>query len=1454
MKCRILLMVIAGWYMIGHLSAQEVGFDFVPGALFFKINDQVNLEIPTIDRLNDKSLPVDDLASDPAQTNSVLKDFGKLVHHYRIEKIEKAFHLADPKLQKIYRLACKDTSGIDGLLAALEKLPYIEYAEKIPLPKQFLTPNDLHTNQWHLNVIQAEQAWDITMGSNTVVIAVVDDAVKLSHEDLSGNKWINPGEIPNNGVDDDGNGYIDDVNGYDVSDQDNNPNPPASATNNSFTHGTHCAGIAAAATHNNIGIASISYQASIMAVKCKPSSTTGPGIPDAYLGVQYAIAADADVISMSWGGSYFSTTYQMLFDYANSLGIVLVAAAGNQNSSTPMYPASYNPVISVGSTDLNDVKAGSSSYGTTIDVMAPGQNIWSALAGSNSSYGYLSGTSMACPLVSGLAALMLSMDPNLSPEDLEICLKNSCDNIDAQNPAYMGQLGAGRINAYQALICLGAIKADFAADHRQICPGTTVQFSDQSLNNPTSWLWDFPGGMPSFSTQQNPTISYPTSGTYDVTLIASNSSGSDTLTRTAYIEVGIPAGVLSGSAIIFSGNSSKLKVDLTGKPPWSISYHDGVAPATINGISTTPHFITVSPAATTTYTLTAVSDADCVGIPSGSATITIDSALASCVTFKSHQKISDTEGNFSGILDNSDVFGRAVANIGDLDGDGVNDIAVGAYQDDDGGADFGAVWILFLNLDGTVKNHQKISDLMPNFTGQLGGFDFLGASITTVGDLDGDGVQDIVVGAHYDDDGGVDKGALYVFFLNTNGTIKAFQKISDTQGGFPSGVLDNGDRFGVAVTNLGDMDGDAIPDIAVGAVFDDDGGANKGAIHILFLNNNGTVKAHQKISSTAGNFAGILDNGDEFGIVSAIEDLDGDGVTDLAVGAYFDDDGGADRGAVWILFLNNDGTVKAHQKISNTQGNFNGILDDVDRLGFSVASIGDVNRDRLPDLAVGANLDDDGGSDRGAVWMICLNQDGTVKEHRKISATAGDFTGVLDDGDNFGMAVSGLGDLDGNGVNDIVVGAYHDDDGGSDRGAVWMLFLEDTCDADSCVITAGFVASDTLICDSTTILFTNTSIHASLYEWQVNGSFYDTTADVSIRFDTAGVYRVSLLAGTGSCRDTAEMTITALGKPLASFITADTAVCESASLHFFNLSTHASLYEWQLNGSFYDTTTQVTIPFDTAGAYVITLIADNGLCRDTFSKTIMVVANPVAQAWPDTTVCLGDSVQLSASPGIFHYWFPTEDSHEHLLPDLLAKPDTTTQYGVIVIAASGCDPDTASVTVWVNPPPTAEAGPDITILRGEEIQLGACCGHTYAWSPPHGLNCSDCPHPSAQPDETTTYHVTVFDSIGCTASDSLTLFLETDLFIPNMFSPNGDGINDIFQVYSSALEALDLSIYNRWGELIFRSNDMHTGWDGSFKGKPQPAGAFIWRINGRYAGGEEIIINGGNTGSVLLIR
>ena len=432
-------------------------------------------------------------------------------------------------------------------------------------------------------------------------------------------------------------------------------------------------------------------------------------------------------------------------------------------------------------------------------------------------------------------------------------------------------------------------------------------------------------------------------------------------------------------------------------------------------------------------------------------------AAAQPGTVVSVQKISDTQGNFTEPMSNVDEFGGAVCNLGDLDGAGpsVAAIAVGAAGDDDGGTDRGCVYILFLDAAGSVLSYQKISDTVGGFTAPLATEDGFGSSIAFLGDLDGAGPSAgaIAVGAAGDDDGGEDRGCVYILFLSGTGSCLSFQTISDTQGNFTA-TIDDLDEFGAAVGVLGDLDG-AGPSavaIAVGVALDDDGGSARGATYILFLSSTGTVLSHKKISDTQGNFSEPLASADEFGSsVCGLGDLDGAGpsVTAMAVGAIGDDDGGSGRGAVYIFFLDAAGEILSFQKISDTAGGFAEPLGNLDEFGGSVADLGDADGGgpSVRGLAVGAIGDDDGGSGRGCAYVLYLAADGNVVSYQKISATQGNLPGtLLGDGDEFGGAVAGLGDINGaaDGALALAVGCAFDDDGGSDRGAVYVLHLEGT--------------------------------------------------------------------------------------------------------------------------------------------------------------------------------------------------------------------------------------------------------------------------------------------------------------------------------------------------------------------------------------------------------------------------
>lgn len=528
-----LIALLAGVLQGGFTQAQTVHKDYLDGYLWIKVKNDFPLRA-NIDFGNQYVQKMHDL---PVEYLGFLR---KYVDVYGITRISRPYFMTkDEKLRNVYRIEFSNTAGVNALAELLESENAVEYAEKIPLLRHCLTPNDPSfnaSNQWGLYQIQAPNAWNIGTGSSSVVVAIVDDAVEITHSDLQPVIWVNTGEIAGNSIDDDNNGYVDDRNGYDVANMDGNPNPDAPAS--SYDHGTHVAGIAGAATNNSTGISSIGFGVKLMAVK---STNSASAVTHGYDGIVYAAENGADVINMSWGGSGSSTTAQNIINYAYNQGCVLIAAAGNDNVSSQFYPANYNHVVAVASTTTGDVKSGFSNYGSWIDVSAPGSGIYSTVPGNT--YAIKQGTSMASPMVAGLAGLILSQNPTLPVDDVVNCILSTADNIDAANPSYVGELGSGRINAFQAMNCVTATLnnppvADFSVDLSVILAGNSVNFTDMSYYNPQSWSWTFTGGTPAtFNGQTPPSITYNTPGTYPVSLTVTNANGNDTETKTGYIVV-----------------------------------------------------------------------------------------------------------------------------------------------------------------------------------------------------------------------------------------------------------------------------------------------------------------------------------------------------------------------------------------------------------------------------------------------------------------------------------------------------------------------------------------------------------------------------------------------------------------------------------------------------------------------------------------------------------------------------------------------------------------------------------------------------------------------------------------------------------------------------------------------------------------------------------------------------
>ncbi len=312
----------------------------------------------------------------------------------------------------------------------------------IPLVQALETPNDdRYGYQWALPQIQAPRAWDVISSSRTITIAVVDTGVDLTHPDLAGQLWTNADEIPANDVDDDGNGYVDDVHGWNVADGTNDPR-------DDHYHGTHVAGIAAATADNVLGVAGVSRDATIMPVRVLDRYGYGD-YADVIGGILYAADNGARIINLSLGGTESYTPLQEALIYAQDRGALIVAAAGNDGAEGLLYPAAYPEAMAVAATDRSDLRASFSNHGPQLSVAAPGVGVLSTRPGG---YGYLTGTSMAAPHVSGVAALVWALHTSYGPDEVRATIEGSADDVNsAEHPGWDQYLGWGRINAARAV-------------------------------------------------------------------------------------------------------------------------------------------------------------------------------------------------------------------------------------------------------------------------------------------------------------------------------------------------------------------------------------------------------------------------------------------------------------------------------------------------------------------------------------------------------------------------------------------------------------------------------------------------------------------------------------------------------------------------------------------------------------------------------------------------------------------------------------------------------------------------------------------------------------------------------------------------------------------------------------------------------------------------------------------
>ncbi|MEI7594753.1 MAG: S8 family serine peptidase [Bacteroidota bacterium] len=544
-------------------TSQTVNKDYLDGAIHFKIKDDVHIRIKVNE---DKTVDINQLSF-----------LNRLANKYAIKQIQRPYDaFNDSKLLKIFIVYFDNIGKIDELVKELENVAIIEFAEKCPRRYPLWAPNDPYYTlnsttgigtinwAWHLDLINAEAAWDIQKGSNTVKVGLVDNAIWGEHPDL---------QIPSSKQ----------YNG--ATQTAGSSAPPTTITQTQcadpntcpsyeWSHGTHCAGNIAAINNNGVGVASLAggngTQASGVQLYAARADG-GSGMYSNYItnGINWCVNQGCKVISLSLGGSTSSATEQTFFTSLFNNGVTVVAAAGNDGVTTLSYPAAYNNVISVASCDGDKKLSSFSQYGTWVDIAAPGGSqtasyatygisqlsttyvensvvdyVFSGSGPLSGKYDVMQGTSMACPITASLCALMLSKNSTITPTQILSCLQSTDQALATGSNTI--STGNGIINASAALGCVPSTSGITAMFTPSVTSGNaplSVQFTNTSSGTPTpnsyTWAWADGTANTVVTTLAQQSHTFNNAGSYTVTLTASN--GTASATHTATITVTSPS-------------------------------------------------------------------------------------------------------------------------------------------------------------------------------------------------------------------------------------------------------------------------------------------------------------------------------------------------------------------------------------------------------------------------------------------------------------------------------------------------------------------------------------------------------------------------------------------------------------------------------------------------------------------------------------------------------------------------------------------------------------------------------------------------------------------------------------------------------------------------------------------------------------------------------------------------
>lgn len=452
-------------------------------------NEKLNYKTEKVIVKTKKELKISE-ATGKISTRTGIPTLDKKIEDYKINKIEPVFKQNNGDADLFERLGMGriyvfyfdtyNSKTVDKAVKDFSSESDVEFSEPVfigeaagkkELKLSFMPNDEMFSKQWYLNNegqiaptgrgnakigadINMINAWDIEKGSEDIIVAILDSGIKDDHPDLRSRMWINKEEIPDNGIDDDDNGYIDDYKGWDFAYDDNTPT-------DGFGHGTNIASVIGCSTNNVIGFAGINQKSRLMNCKNLSSNNNGEYIWWA-ASVKYAVDNGAQIINMSEGGSDFSKTLKTAIDYATAKNVLVCAAMMNKGDDQDYYPASFKGVFAIGATDTDDNRClrftwgGGSCWGKHISVVAPGNKIYGLDYESITSYESMwSGTSQSTAIVSGIASLLLSQKPSRTAADIkEIIISTAKDQVGdsrEDKPGWDKYYGYGRVDAYSAL-------------------------------------------------------------------------------------------------------------------------------------------------------------------------------------------------------------------------------------------------------------------------------------------------------------------------------------------------------------------------------------------------------------------------------------------------------------------------------------------------------------------------------------------------------------------------------------------------------------------------------------------------------------------------------------------------------------------------------------------------------------------------------------------------------------------------------------------------------------------------------------------------------------------------------------------------------------------------------------------------------------------------------------------